>query len=118
MLVRRQDDANVFRGYVERLTAKSTTKQPSVGGYVSDLIKTTVTQSFQSAVRQASRSGVCIRCGEEIPFNPNRPFVLSTTKVGRSTRTRITRRNTAILAEKSPKPASRNRNAWLVGRSR
>jgi phosphatidylserine/phosphatidylglycerophosphate/cardiolipin synthase-like enzyme len=75
MLVRRQDDANVFRDYVQRLTAKSTTIQPpSMGSMVSGLIKTTVTQSLQQAARHVSQSGVCIRCGEKIPYNPDRPF--------------------------------------------
>jgi len=75
MLVRRQDDASVFRDYVQRLTAKSTAIQPpSMGSMVSGLIKTTVTQSLQQAVRQVSQSGVCIRCGEKIPYNPSHPY--------------------------------------------
>jgi phosphatidylserine/phosphatidylglycerophosphate/cardiolipin synthase-like enzyme len=75
MLVRRADDASVFREYVQKLTAKSTTIQPpSMGSMVSGLIKTTVTQSFQQAVRVGSQSGVCIRCGDKIPYNPDHPF--------------------------------------------
>lgn len=75
MLVRRQEDAKVLRDYVLRLTAKSTTKRsPSIGSYVAGLVKSTVTQSFQPIGREASRSGRCIRCGEEIPFNPKHPF--------------------------------------------
>lgn len=75
MLVRREDDAKVFRDYVMRLTAKSTTiHPPSMGSMVSGLIKTTVTQSLQQAVRGTSQSGVCIRCGEKIPYNPNHPY--------------------------------------------
>jgi phosphatidylserine/phosphatidylglycerophosphate/cardiolipin synthase-like enzyme len=75
MLVRRQDDASVLRDYVQRLIAKSTTfESPSMGSIVSGLIKTTVTQSLQQGVRQVSQSGVCIRCGEKIPYNPSRPY--------------------------------------------
>ena len=75
MLVRRQDDAKVLRDYVTRLIAKSTTKQaPSMASAVSGLLKTTVTQSLQQAVRATLQSGKCIRCGEKIPSDPARPY--------------------------------------------
>jgi hypothetical protein len=78
MLVRRQGDAQELRDYVNRLPAKSTSRQPlSIGGYVSGyvsgLVKTAAAQSFPHLGRENAQ-GYCIRGDEIIPLNPKHPF--------------------------------------------
>jgi phosphatidylserine/phosphatidylglycerophosphate/cardiolipin synthase-like enzyme len=74
MLVRRQGDALELRDYVNGLPAKSTSKQlPSIGGYVSGLIRTAVVQSLPQSLGGSSQ-GYCIRGRERIAFDPDHPF--------------------------------------------
>jgi hypothetical protein len=77
MIVRRQDDANVFREYVSRLIGKATVGQSSysVRNYTSvPAGKTRMTQPLHSVGEQNSEGGYCIRSRETIPFNTERPL--------------------------------------------
>ena len=77
MVVRRQDDATVFRDYVSGLIPKFATTQSShsIGNHVSGLIATaTVTKTSHSIEPQTSETGTCIRCGKKMRFNKNHPL--------------------------------------------
>lgn len=77
MIVKRQDDATVFREYVSRLVGKATATQSPhpIRNYVSGLVeRATLTQSSRSSERQTSEDGYCIRSRDKIPFDTEKPL--------------------------------------------
>ena len=77
MIVKSENDKKLLRDYVSGLTPKFSTTQSSnsIGNYVSGLIaKAIVTQSSHSIEDHTSQVGICIRCGDKIRFNTDKPL--------------------------------------------
>ncbi len=77
MVVRRQDDAKMFREYVSGLIGKATTTKTShpIREYVSGLVeKAIITQGSGSFERRTSEGGYCIRSRDKIAFNVEKPL--------------------------------------------
>jgi phosphatidylserine/phosphatidylglycerophosphate/cardiolipin synthase-like enzyme len=76
MIVMNEADKKMFRDYVSGLIPKSTAQSShSVGNYVSGLIaKATAAQSSRPTERQTLQTATCIRCGDNIRFNTDKPL--------------------------------------------